>query len=472
MFCNRKPIKLDSKVKHVGVENVTSSFFKDQLPFYLLIALSFFPVMPYGVMSAAIILFIFSCITANFRNFRYRYDTIGIVPLLLNVGFFAVLLLSLTYSENFKFGWRQIERGLPLLLFPIVFLYFTPKITKKQWRIIWGSFVLANLIFVIYLFFYLVNNASDFNVENREGLILFENLNSKGFLMQLKDLWNGTFYEVLYYARKNKESFLEIHKTYASQSILWSVVILAFFSLKKKFSPLKKLLQILALIILSVVLVYLYSMMNLLLFVVLSPLLVYAVLGPIKHRLWITIGSLAIVLGAFFMLTFGQALSSDSYEKYKQYENPMFIFSNIEKMLQKDERNAINECNVSLLKDNPLLGYGVGDVQDVLNTCYANLAEKTSDALSIDEQNLNSHNYYAFLGLAGGLIAMVLFLAMMGFNLTIGMRKKDFLYLAFILIIAMNLLTENTLGRANGILFFALFNGVLLSKNLSVTANG
>lgn len=383
-----------------------------------------------------------------------------------------MLLLSLIYSENFKFGWRQIERGLPLLLLPIVFLYFPPKLTKKQLQIVGGTFVLANLLFIIFLFFYLVKNASDFEVPTREALVLFEGLNSKGFLMQLKDLWNGTFYEVLYYAQKNKESFLVIHKTYVSQSILWCIVMVALFTLKKRISPLKKIAQVLLLLVLIVVLTYLYSMMNLLLLAVLSPLLLYAVLGPIKHRIWITAGSLALVFGVFCMLTIGQALSTNSYEKYKQYENPMFIFSNIEKMLQKDERNGINTCNVSLLKEESLFGYGIGDVQDQLNSCYSNLTDNAKNGPSIEEQNLNSHNYYAFLGLSGGIIAFALFVAMIGFNVSIGVRKKDLLYLAFILIIAMNLLTENTLGRAHGILFFALFNGILLSKNLSTSADG
>ncbi len=463
---------MDLQSKHVSVENVPSSFFKDQLPFYLLIALSFFPVMPFGVMSAIIILFILSCIAANFQKFKFQYRKVGLIPLLINIGFFLMLLLSLIYSENFKFGWRQIERGLPLLLLPIVFLYFPPKLTKKQLQIVGGTFVLANLLFIIFLFFYLVKNASDFEVPTREALVLFEGLNSKGFLMQLKDLWNGTFYEVLYYAQKNKESFLVIHKTYVSQSILWCIVMVALFTLKKRISPLKKIAQVLLLLVLIVVLTYLYSMMNLLLLAVLSPLLLYAVLGPIKHRIWITAGSLALVFGVFCMLTIGQALSTNSYEKYKQYENPMFIFSNIEKMLQKDERNGINTCNVSLLKEESLFGYGIGDVQDQLNSCYSNLTDNAKNGPSIEEQNLNSHNYYAFLGLSGGIIAFALFVAMIGFNVSIGVRKKDLLYLAFILIIAMNLLTENTLGRAHGILFFALFNGILLSKNLSTSADG
>ena len=463
---------MDLQSKHVSVENVPSSFFKDQLPFYLLIALSFFPVMPFGVMSAILILFILSCIAANFQKFKFQYRKVGLIPLLINIGFFLMLLLSLIYSENFKFGWRQIERGLPLLLLPIVFLYFPPKLTKKQLQIVGGTFVLANLLFIIFLFFYLVKNASDFEVPTREALVLFEGLNSKGFLMQLKDLWNGTFYEVLYYAQKNKESFLVIHKTYVSQSILWCIVMVALFTLKKRISPLKKIAQVLLLLVLIVVLTYLYSMMNLLLLAVLSPLLLYAVLGPIKHRIWITAGSLALVFGVFCMLTIGQALSTNSYEKYKQYENPMFIFSNIEKMLQKDERNGINTCNVSLLKEESLFGYGIGDVQDQLNSCYSNLTDNAKNGPSIEEQNLNSHNYYAFLGLSGGIIAFALFVAMIGFNVSIGVRKKDLLYLAFILIIAMNLLTENTLGRAHGILFFALFNGILLSKNLSTSADG
>ena len=442
------------------------SQFKDKAPFYALIALCFFPIMPFGVMSGAIILFVVTCIIANYKNLHFNYQKIGWLPFLVNICFFLVLLLTLTYSDNLKFGWRQIERGLPLLLFPFIFLYLPPRLSKKQIQIALGMFVLANLFFMVFLFFYLVNNASDFNVPEQEGLVLFEGLNNKGFFMQLKDLWNGTFYEVLYYARRNQESLLEIHKTYASQSILWSIVIVAFFSARRRFSLVKKGIQLLLLLVLMLVLVYLYSMMNLLVLVVLSPLLLYWILGPIKHRLWYMFGGLVLAFSAFFMLTLGQTFSTNSYEKFKQYENPMFILSNIEKMLQKDERNAINECNIKLLKENPVLGHGVGDVQDLLNSCYNSLEDGISKGPTVRDQNLNSHNYYAFLGLAGGLVVFVMFLTMIGFNVSVGVRKKDLTYLAFILIVAMNLLTENTLGRAHGILFFALFNSILLSKNL------
>lgn len=422
-------------------------------------------------MSVTIILFVTICIITNFKNFKDQYDKVGLVPFLLNVGFFLALVLTLTYSENFKFGWRQIERGLPLFLFPIVFLYFPPKLSKKQWQSVLGTFVLANLLFIIYLFYYLVNNASDFNVSNRDGLILFENLDGKGFLKQLKDLWNATFYEVLYYAKRNKESFLEIHKTYASQSILWSLVIVAFYSAKKRCAPFKKIIQLLVFLILLTVLVYLYSMMNLLVLVLLSPVLIYWILGPIKRRLWFAGGGLILVIGTFFMVAFGQTSASNSYEKYKQYENPTFIFLNIEKMFQKDERNSINECNIELLKKKPLFGHGVGDVQDILNLCYESFEGDVSKGPSIREQNLNSHNYYAFLGLAGGAFVFILFIAMIGFNVSVGVRKKDLIYLAFMLIVSMNLLAENTLGRAQGILFFAIFNGIFLAKNLSTVKN-
>jgi len=462
---------LNLQAKHNGLENIKGSFTKDKVPFYLLILLSFFPIMPFGLMSVAIILFVVGCIVFNFKNFKYQFDKVGVVPLFFNIGFFLLLLFSLVYSENLKFGWRQIERALPLLFFPIIFLFFPPKLTKKQLYIIGGSFVSANILFIVLLFYYLVQNASDYQVLGKEGLILFEGLKEKSFFTQLKDLWNGTFYEVLYYANRTEESFLEIHKTYASQAILWSIVILAFFSLRKRLSPVKKTIQIGLLLILVIVLIYLYSMMNLLLLVLLSPVLFYAVLGPIKYRKRVTLGSVILLMGIFFMLTFGQVLSSNSYEKYKQYENPLFIFSNIEKMLLKDERRAINQCNLSLFKEHAFIGYGVGDVQDKLKDCYSNSSDLIIEGPSIQEQNLNSHNYYAFLGLAGGIVAVVLFITMIGFNASLAIRKKDLLYLAFILIVAMNLLTENSLGRAHGILFFALFNGILLSKNLSANAN-
>jgi len=427
--------------------------------------------MPYGIMSATIILFLAACIFYGYGQVGRFYKKIGWFPLLANSAFFLILIVTLGYSENIKFGWRQIERGLPILMFPLILLYFPPKLSKKQLWFVLGTFVFANLLFIAYLYGYLVNYASDFKLPEKNNLVLFEGLRNKGFTEQIKDLWNGTFYETLYYAKKNSESYLDIHKTYASQNILWSIVIVAFFSLKRKLSLPKKIGQVLLLVVLAGVLIYLYSLTNLLLFGLLLPFLIYAVLGLKKYGLVTSVGIVAVGITAFLLVTSTQMVSSESYERYKQHENPLFIISNIKKMLEKDERNTINECNLTLIKQNPFLGYGVGDVQDVLNACYVSTESKSKGAPSIREQNLNSHNYYAFLALAGGVLVIAFFLLMLGYNTFIGFGKKDFLYLAFLFIITMNLLTENTLGRAHGILFFALFNGLFLTRNFSYSEN-
>ncbi|KAG1650676.1 putative low-salt glycan biosynthesis flippase Agl15 [Nymphon striatum] len=223
--------------------------------------------------------------------------------------------------------YRVLTVGVSLVVSIVLNLICIPKYGILSAA--WVSVVVHVVLFGMY-YFYSQKEIPSIKLASTYNLIV---LAATGLIYaiinHLKDLWNGTFYEVLYYARKTKESYLEIHKTYASQSILWSIVIL---------------------------------------------------------RIWITVGSLVLALGTLLTITFGQSLSSDSYEKYKQYENPMFIFSNIEKMLQKDERNAINVCNVSLFKESPFSGYGVGDVQDQLNSCYANFAENSSGAPSIEEQ--------------------------------------------------------------------------------------
>ncbi|KAG1650675.1 putative low-salt glycan biosynthesis flippase Agl15 [Nymphon striatum] len=190
--------------------------------------------------------------------------------------------------------YRVLTVGVSLVVSIVLNLICIPKYGILSAA--WVSVVVHVVLFGMY-YFYSQKEIPSIKLASTYNLIV---LAATGLIYaiinHLKDLWNGTFYEVLYYARKTKESYLEIHKTYASQSILWSIVILSFFSLKDRLSPIKK------------------------------------------------------------------------------------------KMLQKDERNAINVCNVSLFKESPFSGYGVGDVQDQLNSCYANFAENSSGAPSIEEQ--------------------------------------------------------------------------------------
>jgi O-antigen ligase len=75
-------------------------------------------------------------------------------------------------------------------------------------------------------------------------------------------------------------------------------------------------------------------------------------------------------------------------------------------------------------------------------------------------KNLNAHNQYLQTLLATGIagllvLMMVFFLPFMNYR-----RDKDYLALAFLLIVALNSLTEAILEREAGVLWFTFFYGL------------
>ncbi|MGB5555184.1 MAG: O-antigen ligase family protein [Flavobacteriaceae bacterium] len=454
------------------IGNTRTSGLKDNLPFWLLVVLCFFPIMRFGVMSVAIIAFCLSCVICYYPSIKDYLNELGWKPFLIQIGFFVLLVLSVSYSENTKNAFVQLQKAIPLAVLPWVFLYAPPRIDRKRLHILFGAFIVANLLFIAYLFQYLVNYATDFAVTTSPGLILFEGLKDQGFLTQLKSLWDASFYETLYYAQQTVESKMYIHKTYASQSLVWCVLLVTYFLFSKGLKrPLKVLLGFLWVLCL-VLIVYFYSLANLLLLLVILPAYVFFKLPSKKYRIGfvILLGLLSIAL-ASLINTKKNEIASDSYEAYTQYESPQFVFDNLVKMFANDDRNGINQCNTALISSAPMLGYGFGDVQDKLDACYDDLKKNNLYDLNTAAQNLNPHNYYALLWIAGGILAPLAFLFLLCYGLLIGFRNKDFLYLAFILLVGANLLTESTLSRAYGVLFFALWNGLLFAKNIRSNKN-
>lgn len=129
-----------------------------------------------------------------------------------------------------------------------------------------------------------------------------------------------------------------------------------------------------------------------------------------------------------------------------------------------DKRVYIYDCSLKLIKSAPILGYGVGDVQNKLDTCYARheytVAEYESEGIPI-----NSHNYYFHLYLAAGVLGLLLFLYFLFVNFFLAISTRGWHYMFFLFLITLNLLTENLLVRIYGVTPFVFFTSVF-SLNL------
>lgn len=124
-----------------------------------------------------------------------------------------------------------------------------------------------------------------------------------------------------------------------------------------------------------------------------------------------------------------------------------------------DKRAYIYDCSIESIKRSPYIGYGAGDVQSQLDTCYKvnnyTVAEFKSEGIPI-----NSHNYYFHLLLATGVTGLLLFIVMLCLNLRFAISEKSWHYLFFLVLITINLLTENLFVRIYGVVPFVFFNSL------------
>ena len=115
-------------------------------------------------------------------------------------------------------------------------------------------------------------------------------------------------------------------------------------------------------------------------------------------------------------------------------------------------RILIWEQALNIIKNNFLLGTGVGDANDKLYNAY-----KENGLTGALEHHLNAHSQYfqSFIGM--GAIGFVILLFLTLGKMINAFWKKNFLLFVFSLLIILNFSVESMLQTAAGVLFFAFF---------------
>ncbi len=111
-----------------------------------------------------------------------------------------------------------------------------------------------------------------------------------------------------------------------------------------------------------------------------------------------------------------------------------------------------------IIKNNPLIGVGTGDVQDELNTTYI----KTNSPLS-KEWYKRPHNQFLTITVALGSIGLLVFVMSLFYPI-IKLRKQLFiLYFPFFTLLISSFILEDTLETQAGMAFYVTFNTLFLS---------
>lgn len=142
------------------------------------------------------------------------------------------------------------------------------------------------------------------------------------------------------------------------------------------------------------------------------------------------------------------------FERYKKGQDP-----NGHSFIQ---RIIYLEASYNLMSSNFWFGVGLGDVHDEFLDYY-----EQNNSLLKGKNRKRVHNQYMSFGVGIGIIGLIIWLFLLYYPLFKAQYNR-LLYILFMLIISISFLTDNTLERQAGVMFFAFFNSLFLfQKTLS-----
>jgi len=381
----------------------------------------FFPLIPKQFKGIGILfLGLFSLVHFFFTRRKRIYRKTFFITSFL----YFILLVSVLYSSNQNEGLQKMETMLSILIFPIIFYLLLGEsfLDFSKVRIYFiKTYYITSLLFTTISFF---------------SFIIYQN---PKYLSNDSNFYRNSILDSIY---------LGGHPIYVSIYIAVAIIFGFYLFDKVKNNYLKKFLLLIAQIYLLLLLFLLMSKG-----VILALIIVFIFNGIRERRRnkFFTIGFvLSLVL--FFVLIpgennrFKEIINLDSYQKLDQNNSTSL-------------RVLVYKCGVDVLSKTPFKGNGLGDVQDLLNTCYSH------NQYSFPRGIYNSHNQYLFIWLASGAVGFLIFLAVLFYYFKKAIQYKDSIMLSVLILYCVIFLFENILSRQSGVILFCFLSNYFLWDN-------
>lgn len=340
--------------------------------------------------------------------------------LLLSTTFF-LLLISILYSQNLEYGLKKIETQLAFIAYPLIFSLLIVgefNLDEKILNKIKFNFIYSVLFFCIasFSYYFFITHYGFIDIVKHYS---FMNFNDNGYAM------------LIYY---------RIHPIYLSLNIGLAVLIAVQFLLRKNNKRSYNWLYF-AIVIFAFFLIILLKRTPILsLLFCLFLLFIFNNVKKYKKRISIILFTTFISVFVFFIF----------YSK-NQFNNPNSPIG---------IRINLFECAGTIAINSPIIGYGVGDIQDLLYEC---IVAKNNTI----KKSYNSHNQFFSYLLSLGIVGLVLILLSYGKIIQDSYRTHNYMLILLVVYFFLNMMTENVLEREDGLLPFVFFlNLLFFSKNL------
>lgn len=342
---------------------------------------------------------------------------------ILFISLFLCYLIGLLYTSNYSNAWSNLEGKLALFIAPLAIFSANPKhFTARK----------VNQLFILFII--------------SCSLLVLTNL-SISLAQYLKTGATTHFFYI------NLSHFM--HPSYGAMYITVALTLSVYFLF---FSSLKmsRLIKTGLWVSMPFYVLYIFllqSKAGLLIFGLLIFVLCLYLINYQKRRILLSFLFVGLMGFAAWLLLFKVSSPENRLrEAVEMLRSKERVQSSWDGTLQ---RVAVWQAALDLSIENLPFGVGTGDVKDVLLERY-----KEEEMTIILNKKLNAHNQYlqTFLGLGiPGLLLLLSFL-LVPFSLAWKKKKKNFPYMAFIIIVLLNFLVESMLEARAGTNFIAIFN--------------
>ncbi len=397
------------------------------IQYYLLCVLVLFPLLPRAIHSTLIITMSIVALVYLFVVGYLRWNRKKSTELLVLSAVFFIAVISVFYSSNYQSSVKYVTRLMPLLALPMVFLVGDKLITSyKRFAMVCTLYIMAVFIRLLLTHIFLWNDLYHLSTNSWE-------------------------------LRNKIEQFTGIHGTYLA---LWlGCAVLISIHLIKSYK--KRFFVVSIGIIVIIYLLYwqlliasrmaFFATMISILFMVLR-------LFNIRIRTIFFLGlSSFIVVGFVFqkqlLFKINELTNYESAIPNGKYEDTYPEISN------EDIRSVIYYCAIKSIMKKPILGFGIGDVDQELQYCYDTEFSHTD---TFQRLYYNTHSQYLLILMATGFVGFIMYMiantVLIRWSLSISALYSGVLLLFFLCFVF-----ENILNRHDGVLAYSIFNTLFFS---------
>jgi O-antigen ligase len=259
-----------------------------------------------------------------------------------------------------------------------------------------------------------------------------------------------------FFLNHNFSKPIGLHATYLSLYVALSAFSLLTSLLNKKNSRTTTVLYSVCIVILSAGLLQLASRAVLIAFLLIVNGVLPFFINEKKKKLGFLLVSLLVSGLVLFCIVRTDTLNLRLVQGFKEDVTDSSL-----KFSAADPRAKRWKLAVDLIRQSPVVGYGTGSEIPMLKDAY--YEHKFYDSYL---NSLNAHNQYLSFLLKGGLIALAVYLLTLLFAFRLAFRKKDPLFISFLLLITLTGFSENILDVNKGIFFYAFFLSLFACSHL------